>query len=202
MKRSTIIIVAIIAFFAILFFWFKGSYNGFVTKDEVVKKAWADVQSSYQRRADLIPNLQSIVEGAADFERGTLTEVIEARSKASSINISADQLTPENIQKFQAAQSQLSGALSRLLVTVERYPQLQATQAFRDFQVQLEGTENRINRSRDLFNEAVQGYNTSIRKFPAFLIAGATGFFPKEGFKADAGAENAPKIDFKKNKDK
>lgn len=201
MKRSTIILLAVVGLIVILFFSLKGMYNGFVTKDEGVKKAWANVESSYQRRLDLIPNLQSIVEGAADFERGTLTDVIEARSKATQTTISADNLTPENIQKFQAAQSQLSGALSRLLVTVERYPQLQATQAFRDFQVQLEGTENRINRARDIFNEAVQAYNISIRKFPANIIAGMTGFHPKQGFAADAGASSAPKIDFKKDKD-
>lgn len=201
MKRSTIILIVILGLIAILFFMFRGTYNGFVTKDEGVKKAWSDVESQYQRRSDLIPNLQAIVEGAADFEKSTLTEVIEARSKATSINISANELTPENIQKFQAAQSQLSGALSRLLVTVERYPQLQATQAFRDFQVQLEGTENRINRARDQFNAAVQTYNTAIRKFPANIIASITGFQQREGFKADAGTENAPKIDFKKNKE-
>lgn len=201
MKRSTIIIIVLIALLGIGYFYFKGVYNGFVTKDEAVKKSWSDVQSSYQRRADLIPNLQAIVEGAADFERGTLTDVIEARAKATSINISADELTPENLQKFQAAQSQLSGALSRLMLTVERYPQLQATQAFRDFQVQLEGTENRINRARDIFNEKVQAYNTAIRVFPSNIIAGMTGFQQKEGFKADEGAQNAPKIDFKKDKE-
>ncbi len=201
MKRSTVIIIIIIAIIGILFFWVKGTYNGFVTKDEVAKKAWADVQSSYQRRADLIPNLQAIVEGAADFEKGTLTDVIEARAKATQTTISADALTPENIQKFQAAQSQLSGALSRLLVTVERYPQLTATQGFRDFQVQLEGTENRINRARDVFNEKVQNYNIAIRKFPGNIFASMFGFFPKGSFEADAGAQNAPKIDFKKDKE-
>ncbi len=200
MKRSTIIIIAVIALIAISFFWVKGTYNGFITKDEVVKKAWADVQSSYQRRADLIPNLQSIIEGAADFERGTLTDVVEARAKATQTTISADALTPENIQKFQAAQSQLTGALSRLLVTVERYPQLTATQGFRDFQIQLEGTENRINRARDVFNEKVQHYNIATRKFPSNIFAGMFGFFPKGNFEADAGAQNAPKIDFKKDK--
>lgn len=200
MKRSTIILLSVVGLILILFFSFKGMYNGFVTKDEGVKKAWANVESSYQRRLDLIPNLQAIVEGAADFEKSTFTAVTEARAKASSINIDANNLTPENIQKFQAAQSQVTGSLKSLLATFERYPDLKATQTFRDFQVQLEGTENRINRARNEFNDAVQGYNTSIRKFPASIIAGMTGFHPKEGFKADAGAENAPKIDFKKDK--
>lgn len=201
MKRGTIILLVVVGLILILFFWVRGAYNSFVTKDEMVKREWANVQSQYQRRLDLIPNLQAIVEGAADFERGTLTDVVEARAKASSVNINAENLTPENIQKFQQAQSQFSGALSRLLVTVENYPQLAATQSFRDFQVELAGTENRINRARDLFNESVRDYNASIRMFPGNIFAGMFGFHPKGSFEADPGAEKAPKIDFKKDKE-
>ncbi len=197
MKRSTIIVLVIAG---LLILWGISVQRGLVNKEEAVNKTWADVQSSYQRRFDLIPNLQAIVEGAADFEKSTLTEVIEARAKATSVNIDASNLSPENIQKFQAAQGELSSSLSRLLVSVERYPQLTATQNFKDFQNQLEGTENRINRSRDLFNEAVQNYNASIRRFPGSVLAGALGFERKGSFSADAGAENAPKIDFKKDK--
>jgi len=196
MKRSTIIVLVIAG---LLILWGISVQRGLVNKEEAVNKTWADVQSSYQRRFDLIPNLQAIVEGAADFEKSTLTEVIEARAKATSVNIDASNLSPENIQKFQAAQGELSSSLSRLLVSVERYPQLTATQNFKDFQNQLEGTENRINRSRDLFNEAVQNYNASIRRFPGSVLAGALGFERKGSFSADAGAENAPKIDFKKD---
>lgn len=201
MKRSTIFIIAIIGLLALFIFWAMSKYNGIVANDENAKEKWANVESQYQRRADLIKNLQAIVEGAADFERGTLTDVIEARAKATQTNISADALTPENIQKFQAVQGELSSALSRLLVTFERYPQLQATQAFRDFQVQLEGTENRINRARDIFNESVKIYNTSIRTFPGFIVAGFGGFTPKGSFSADAGASTAPQIDFKKDRE-
>ncbi len=197
MKRSTIIVLVIAG---LLILWGISVQRGLVNKEEAVNKTWSDVQSSYQRRFDLIPNLQAIVEGAADFEKSTLTEVIEARAKATSVNIDASNLSPENIQKFQAAQGELSSSLSRLLVSVERYPQLTATQNFKDFQNQLEGTENRINRSRDLFNEAVQNYNASIRRFPGSVLAGALGFERKGSFSADAGAENAPKIDFKKDK--
>ncbi len=197
MKRTTIIVLVIAG---LLILWGISAQRGFVNKEEAVNKTWADVQSSYQRRFDLIPNLQAIVEGAADFEKSTLTEVINARAKATSVNIDASNLSPENIQKFQAAQGELSSSLSRLLVSVERYPQLTATQNFKDFQNQLEGTENRINRSRDLFNEAVQNYNASIRRFPGSMLAGALGFERKGSFSADAGAENAPKIDFKKDK--
>ncbi|MGV3596241.1 MAG: LemA family protein [Bacteroidota bacterium] len=197
MKRSTIILLVVAG---VLVLWAIFAQRGFVSKEEKVNKAWADVQSSYQRRFDLIPNLQAIVEGAADFEKSTLTAVIEARAKATSVNIDASNLTPENIQKFQEAQTQFSSSLSRLLVSVEQYPQLTATQNFKDFQVELAGTENRINRARDLFNEAVQSYNTSIRMFPGNILAGLFGFEKKGSFAADAGAQNAPKIDFKKEK--
>ncbi|MEX2597602.1 MAG: LemA family protein [Salibacteraceae bacterium] len=171
-------------------------YNNLVEKDESISQKWADVQAQYQRRADLIPNLVNTVKGYADFEQQTLTEVIQARSKATSININADELTPANIEKFQAAQSQLSGALSRLLVTVERYPELKANQNFLELQAQLEGTENRISVARQKFNEAVKEYNSYVRSFPRVIYAGWFGFEKKGYFEADAGAENAPNVEF------
>ena len=171
-------------------------YNGMVDRDETVAKSWADVQTQYQRRSDLIPNLVSTVKGYADFEQKTLTDVIEARSKATSMNINADEITPENIAKFQSAQSELSGALSRLLVTVERYPDLKANQNFLELQAQLEGTENRIAVSRQKFNESVQDYNSFIRSFPRVIYAGWFDFEKKGYFEADAGTENAPKVEF------
>ncbi|GAB5539183.1 MAG: LemA family protein [Salibacteraceae bacterium] len=171
-------------------------YNNMVEKDETVTQKWADVQTQYQRRSDLIPNLVSTVKGYADFEQETLTQVIEARSKATGVNINADEITPENIAKFQAAQSQLSGALSRLLVTVERYPDLKANTNFRDLQAQLEGTENRIAVARQKFNQAVQDYNSYIRAFPRVIYAGWFDFEKKGYFEADAGTENAPKVEF------
>ncbi|NQV52183.1 MAG: LemA family protein [Flavobacteriales bacterium] len=171
-------------------------YNNMVEKDETIGQKWADVQTQYQRRSDLIPNLVSTVKGYADFEQATLTGVIEARSKATGVNIQADDLTPENIAKFQAAQSQLSGALSRLLVTVERYPELKANQNFLELQAQLEGTENRISVARQRFNEAVQDYNSYIRSFPRVIYAGWFDFEKKGYFEADAGTENAPKVEF------
>lgn len=171
-------------------------YNDIVEKDERIGQKWADVQAQYQRRADLIPNLVNTVKGYADFEQETLTQVIEARSKATSVNISADQLTPENIAKFQAAQGELNGALSKLLVTVERYPDLKANENFRDLQSQLEGTENRISVARQKFNEAVKDYNTSIRKFPKNLTASWFDFEKKGYFEAEEGTDKAPKVEF------
>jgi LemA protein len=171
-------------------------YNSMVEKDETVAQSWADVQSQYQRRSDLIPNLVNTVKGYADFEQSTLTSVVEARSQATSIQLEASELTEENLQKFQAAQNQLSGALSRLLVTVERYPDLKANQNFLELQAQLEGTENRIAVSRQKFNEAVQDYNAYIRSFPQLIIAGWFDFEKKAYFEAQAGAEEAPKVEF------
>ncbi|WP_162056071.1 LemA family protein [Pontibacter pamirensis] len=171
-------------------------YNTLVEKDETVEAQWANVQNSYQRRADLVPNLVNTVKGAADFERGTLTDVIEARAKATSVNISPDNLTPENIERFQQAQGELSGALSRLLVSVERYPELRANQNFLELQAQLEGTENRISVERRKFNEAVQDYNTTVRSFPSNLMAGMFGFERKGHFEADPGAQQAPTVQF------
>lgn len=169
-----------------------------IALDEEVKSGWAQVENAYQRRADLIPNLVNTVKGAANFEQETITKVIEARSKATGITVDASKLTPESIQKFQEAQNELSGALSRLLVSVERYPELKATQAFIELQSQLEGTENRISVERKNFNETVKAYNTYIRKFPSNLIAGMFKFEEKGYFEADKGSEKAPTVDFGK----
>ena len=171
-------------------------YNQMVAKDENVAAKWAQVQNAYQRRADLVPNLVNTVKGAANFEKETLTQVIEARAKATSVQLKPDQLTPENMQKFQEAQGQLSGALSRLLVTVEKYPELKANRNFLELQAQLEGTENRIKVARNDFNDAVQTYNTKVRSFPTNIFAGMMGFHQRAGFAADAGAEKAPEVKF------
>ncbi len=171
-------------------------YNSMVEKNEAVASQWAQVENVYQRRADLIPNLVNTVKGYADFEKSTITSVIEARSKASSININADELNPETIAKFQKAQSQLSGALSRLLVTVERYPELKANQNFLELQAQLEGTENRIAVERKKFNEVTRDYNSYIKKFPRVFYASWFDFEKKGYFEADAGADKVPEVQF------
>jgi LemA protein len=171
-------------------------YNSMVKLDENVKAKWANVQSDYQRRSDLIPNLVNTVKGAANFEQTTLTRVVEARAKATQTTINPADLTPENIQRFQQAQGELSGALSRLLVTVERYPELKANQNFLNLQTQLEGTENRIKVSRNDFNTSVQDYNQVVRRFPNILFAGVMGFPVRQPFQADAGAQNAPSVNF------
>lgn len=196
MKSRNLVLIVIVVFVLILGGCGCNGYNKMVNFDENVKKSWNNVQSDYQRRADLIPNLVSTVKGAANFETTTLTQVIEARAKATSVNVNAENLTPEKVQQFQQAQGQLSGALSRLLVVAEQYPQLQATQNFKDLQVQLEGTENRIKVSRNDFNMAVQEYNTTVRRFPNNIFAGMFGFSVKQGFTADAGSERAPKVAF------
>ena len=193
MSKGLIAVIAVVLIFG---FFGCSTYNGLVGKDEAVNEAWSKVQSQYQRRADLIPNLVNTVKGAADFEKSTLQSVIEARAKATSMNINADQLTPENIQKFQQAQDQLGGSLSRLLVAVERYPDLKANQNFRDLQAQLEGTENRIAVARNDFNTVVKGYNQSVRTFPANIFAGMFGFQQKGYFEASQAAQNAPTVTF------
>lgn len=167
-----------------------------VEKDENVELAWSQVETQYQRRADLIPNIVSTVKGYADFEQETLTQVVEARSKATGITVNTDDLSPENIQKYQEAQNQLSGALSRLLVSVERYPDLKASQQFSQLQAQLEGTENRINVARMKFNDSVKDYNSYIRKFPKNIVAGMFDFEQKGYFESDAGTETAPEVAF------
>lgn len=182
---------------AVLVLWGVSVQRGLVDKEERVQEAWGFVQSQYERRADLIPNLVATVRGAADFERETLEAVIQARSQATSVQVTPEVLNnPAAFQQFQEAQSQLSGALSRLLVTVERYPELRANQNFRDLQVQLEGTENRISTERNRFNTAVRGYNTSIRQFPGNVLASMMGFGTISYFEATAGSERAPTVEF------
>lgn len=174
----------------VLVLWVISSYNGLVKLEEPISTAWANVETEYQSRADKVQVISKIVKNAANFERKTLTDVIEARSKATSINLDVNDLTPENMAKFEAAQSQLTGALSRLMVTVERYPELKATDAFRDFQAQYEGIENRIAKARRDYNETILPYNIGRKKFPKNLIAKAFGFDEKEEFKSKEGAEN------------
>ena len=189
---SIVLLVIGLAFFAGV-----GSYNGLVTADEAVGQSWADVETQYQRRADLIPNLVNTVSGAADFEQETLTAVTEARARATSINLSADDLgDPARMEEFMAAQQSLGGALGRLLVVSENYPDLRATEAFRDLQAQLEGTENRINVARRDYNGAVAAYNGKVRRFPGSMVAGITGFDRKTPFEARKGAEDAPTVEF------
>jgi LemA protein len=196
MKKLLIPILIIAAVGIFIYTKAVGSYNQFVTQDEVVNGTWAEVETQYQRRADLIPNLVSTVKGYAEFEQETLTGVIEARSKATSMTIDPTNLTQENLAQFQQAQDQLSGALSRLLVTVERYPDLKANQNFLELQAQLEGTENRIAVARRNFNESVVTYNQNIRTFPNNIFAGWYGFEGKGTFQASEGAENAPTVQF------
>jgi LemA protein len=172
-----------------------GVYNGLVASRESVNKASGDLQSAYQRRSDLIPNLVNVVKGSADFEQSTLTDVVEARSKATSVQL-PDNATPEQIKAFQDAQGELSGALSRLLVTVEAYPDIKSTQAFLSLQDQLEGTENRINIARNDFNNVVRPYNQKVQTFPTNLVAGMFGFKVTPYFEADDGADKAPTVDF------
>lgn len=194
MKRPGLLIV--LAIVVIVGFLGCNGYNGLVKQDESVKKAWNNVQTEYQNRADLVGNLVNTVKGAANFEQKTLTDVVEARAKATSVKIDANNLTPEKIAEFQAAQGQLSGSLSRLLATVEAYPTLKATENFTKLQGELEGIENGIKNSRKIFNDEINVYNTKVRSFPMNILGGLFGFKQKEGFKADAGAEKAPEVKF------
>jgi LemA protein len=171
-------------------------YNSMVTMEEDVANAWSKVESAYQRRADLIPNLVETVKGVAEFERETFTSITEARSKVSSLNIDASKLNADQIQAFQEAQGSLSQSLGRLMLVAENYPELKASQNFRELQAQLEGTENRIKVERDRFNDAVTAYNKKIRQFPASLFAGVFGFDRMAMFEAEEGAQNAPKVEF------
>lgn len=196
MKPRNLTLWIVLGIVLIFFFWGCSGYNGLVAQDENVKKVWNDVETQYQRRADLIGNLVNTVKGEASFERGTLNDVVNARAKATSIQVSPENLTNENIQQFQQAQAQLSGSLSRLLLTVERYPTLRANDAFRNLQVELSGTENRIATARRDFNGAVQSYNVRVRRFPTNIFATIMGFRPREGFTADEGAEVVPTVDF------
>ena len=194
MKSPGLLIV--LAIVVIVGFLGCNGYNGLVKQDEGVKKAWNNVQTEYQNRNDLVGNLVNTVKGAANFEQKTLTDVIAARARATSVNINAENLTPEKIAEFQAAQGQLSGSLSRLLATVEAYPNLKATENFTKLQGQLEGIENGIKNSRKIFNDEINTYNTKVRSFPMNILGGLFGFKSKEGFKADAGAEKAPEVKF------
>lgn len=196
MKKSLVTLLVVLGILLLAGIGLTKRYNHIVTLEEGVSAAWSQVENVYQRRADLIPNLVNTVKGYADFEQQTLTQVIEARSKATGITIDPKNLTEANMQQFQQAQDGLSSALSRLLVVIERYPDLKANQNFLDLQAQLEGTENRIAVERRNFNEAAQGYNTYIRKFPANIIAGIFGFDKKAYFQAESGAEKAPEVQF------
>ena len=193
-RNRTWIIIALILLIVIL--WGVRRYNSFVALEEGVTGQWANVENVYQRRADLIPNLVNTVKGYADFEQETLTRVIEARAKATSITVDPSNLNPEAIAAFQEAQDGLSSALSRLLVTIERYPDLKANQNFLELQSQLEGTENRIAVERRKFNEITRSFNTATRKFPASVIAGITGFEQKGYFEAVEGSETVPAVEF------
>lgn len=195
-KKGIITIIIIVVVVLAIYAWIKGSYNGMVQRQESVEAQWAQVENVYQRRADLIPNLVATVKGYAAHEEGTLTAVIEARAKATSITVDPSELDPEDIAKFQAAQDQLSGALSRLLVSVEQYPDLKANENFLALQSQLEGTENRITVERQKFNDSARNYNQYIRMFPRNIIANMFDFEKVGYFKAAAGSEVAPKVEF------
>jgi LemA protein len=194
MKRTGLFVL--IGILVILLFWGCSGYNGLVKQDENVKKAWNNVQAEYQNRSDLVGNLVNTVKGAANFEQKTLTDVVQARAKATSVNINADNLTPEKMAEFQAAQGQLSGSLSRLLATVEAYPTLKATENFSKLQTSLEEIENKIKNSRKMFNDEINVYNTKVRSFPMNILGGMFGFHAKEGFKADMGAEKKVDVNF------
>lgn len=195
-KKKIIWIVVIVVAVLAIFGWIKNSYNGMVSKQESVEAQWAQVENVYQRRADLIPNLVATVKGYAEHESSTLTDVINARAKATGITLDPTDLEPEDIARFQAAQDELSGALSRLLVSVEQYPDLKANQNFLELQSQLEGTENRITVERQKFNDRAREYNQYVRAFPRNIIANMFDFEKIGYFKAVAGSEVAPKVEF------
>lgn len=196
MKKGYIVLIVIVAIVLIIFFWFRGTYNGMVSMREGVAAQWSNVENQYQRRLDLIPNLVNTVKGYASHEQSTLTDVVNARAKATQMQINLDQLNEASIQKLNKVQGELSSALSRLLAISESYPDLKANQNFLDLQAQLEGTENRIAVERRKFNDAARSYNAYIQQFPRNILAGMFGFTPKPYFEANAGAENAPKVEF------
>jgi LemA protein len=200
MKKGCLVSIIIVAFLALVVLsmvvWATKAYNGMVTMQESVTSQWGNVETAYQRRNDLIPNFVNTVKGAANFEQTTLTQVINARAKATSVTIDPTKMTPESMQQFQQAQGQVSSALGRLMVVMEQYPELKATQNFRDLQVELEGTENRISVERRKFNEIALTYNTYIRRFPQNFLAGMFGFQNKPYFEAVEGAEKAPEVKF------
>ena len=193
MKKSTIIIIVVIALLAI---WGVTGYNGLVTMDENVSGQWSNVETQYQRRADLIPNLVNTVKGYASHEKETLESVVEARSKATQMTVDANDLTPEKLAEYQKAQGAVTSALGKLLAITENYPDLKANQNFLELQAQLEGTENRISTERTRYTDMVRDYNAMIRRFPASIIAGIGGFDKKPQFTAEAGAEKAPEVKF------
>ena len=196
MKKSYLVIAAFVGVIVLALLWYVGTNNRFVEMKGNATKQWANVESSYQRRSDLIGNLVNTVKGAADFERNTLTAVVEARAKATSTTIDASQLDPSQLEAFQAAQGQLSSALSRLLVTVERYPDIKANQNFLELQSQLEGTENRINVERNRYNNIAGDYNIAIKKIPASIVANMADFTEVALFQAESGAESVPEVNF------
>lgn len=194
MKQSSIILLVLLGIVVLLGGIWLYSYNSLISLNENVNKAWANVESQYQRRADLVPNLVNTVKGAADFEKSTLQAVVDARARATSIQVDPNKLTPEKLQEFQQAQGALSTAIGRLLAVAENYPQLKAVDAFRDLQAQLEGTENRINEARRQFNDAARDFNAGKKKFPRVLFA--SGYPDRPYFEADKGSEKAPKVQF------
>jgi LemA protein len=196
MKKTWIVLAVIAVLLLLAYSSVKNSYNSMVTGEEGVTAQWSQVENVYQRRTDLIPNLVNTVKGYADFEKETLTQVIEARAKATQVTVDPTKLDAQSIQKFQDAQSGLSSALGRLMVVMEKYPDLKANQGFLDLQAQLEGTENRITVERQKFNESAQAYNVLIRKFPKNIFAGMFGFEKKAYFEAEKGAEKAPEVKF------
>lgn len=193
MKKSTIILIVVVAVIAI---WSVMSYNGLVKQDETVSTAWSNVENQYQRRSDLIPNLVNTVKGYASHEKSTFEAVVAARSKATQMKIDADDLTPEKMQAYQKAQGEVGSALSRLLAITEAYPELKANENFKELQAQLEGTENRISVERKKFNETARDYNTAIRTFPRNIIASMFGLEKRPYFEAEEGTDKAPKVEF------
>lgn len=196
MKIKTLRLIYLTVTLALMPFLSSCNYNSLVEKDQAVNQSWAEVENQYQRRADLIPNLIATVKGYATHEEETFQKVTEARAKATSVTITADQLDEASLEKFQQAQNELTGALKSLLAVSEAYPDLKANENFKDLQVQLEGTENRVTTARGRYTEAVQEFNTSIKKFPTVIYAGWFGFKEKPQFKAEAGAERAPEVKF------
>ena len=196
MKKSYLILIGIAVVVVIIFGWIKSTYNGMVNAEETATTALANVQSAYQRRADLIPNLVEVVKGYASHEKETLEGVVAARSKATQVTLDPANMTPEKLKEFQQAQGELGAALGRLIAIQENYPDLKANENFRDLQAQLEGTENRINEARNKYNGIVQKYNVTVRSFPANIFAGMFGFEKMDKFEAEAGAEKAPQVKF------
>lgn len=196
MKKKATTVIVIIAAIAIIFGWGVSTYNGLVTMDENVNNQWANVETQYQRRADLIPNLVNTVKGYATHEQETLEGVMEARSKATQITVDPSNLTPEALQQYQQAQGEITSALGRLIAVSENYPDLKANQNFLELQAQLEGTENRINVARKNFNDAAQQFNTAMRRFPRNIVASLTGFSQRAYFQAADGADQAPQVQF------